>query len=358
MKIVTDDNIVYHLNSVLSRDSIISKFIPTLLNGLINYEKDPSNVVPPRTVQVSNTENSDTTHLFMPCIAPNDVGLKIISGGPSNNKNGLGFQGGILVVDEYSGALQGVLNAKSITAFRTALASTLSMVKVFDPYQADSEISSISVFGVGLQAYWHIKLALILYLGMIKHVNVINRTLSNAQTLADKLFMEFPDVSFEAYLYSDKNLLETIATQVSKSSIIFGCSPSTESVIKNSYINKDPSTKTFISLIGSYKPHMIELDLDFIESQFKLAPSKPKIIVDSKEHTLHEAGELIQSGLGPDQLLELTQLYQTDIDARQYTTESNVVVLKLVGLSVMDLSIANLIIKDIDNSICTTVEGF
>lgn len=358
MKIITDDNIVSYFNSSLSRDSIVSKFQPSLLKGLINYEKDPASIVPPRTVQMSNTENSDATHLFMPCIAPNEVGMKLISGGPSNSKNGLGFQGCILVLDEYSGSLQGVLNAKSITAFRTALASTLPMVKVFDPYDNDVQVSGISVFGVGLQAYWHVKLALILYRGKVRNVNIINRTLANAQVLANNLFMEFPEISFEAYLYAQEDHVSTIQKQVTNSSIIFGCSPSTEAIIKNDYINQNPDTKKFISLIGSYKPHMIELDLDFIVPQYKQASAKPKILVDSKEHTLHEAGELIGSGMDAEQLIELTELYSSTIDPREYTTSSNVVVLKLVGLSVMDLSIAKLIINDIDDSNSITVNGF
>ncbi|CUM57804.1 unnamed protein product [Debaryomyces tyrocola] len=358
MKIITEDNVVNYFNSTLSRDSIINKFQATLLKGLVNYEKDPSNIVPPRTVQTSNTENSDTTHLFMPCIAPNEVGIKLISGGPSNSKNGLGFQGCILVLDEYTGSLQGVLNAKSITAFRTALASTIPLVKVLDPYDNNAQVSSISVFGVGLQAYWHVKLALILYQNQVRHVNIINRTLKNAQELANKLFMEFPNVAFEAYLYSEEDQLASIKKQVSSSSIIFGCSPSTDAVIKADYINHDPNKKKFISLIGSYKPHMIELDLDFIVPQYKEAASKPKILVDSKEHTLHEAGELIQSGIHEDQLIELTDLCNSQMDPREYTTASNVVVLKLVGLSVMDLSIAKVIIKDIDDSQSITVADF
>mmetsp|Transcript_4276 Transcript_4276/g.4698 ORF Transcript_4276/g.4698 Transcript_4276/m.4698 type:complete len:359 (-) Transcript_4276:518-1594(-) len=358
MKIITEDNVVRYFNSTLSRDSIINKFQPSLLKGLINYEKDPSNIVPPRTVQTSNTKNSDSTHLFMPCIAPNEVGIKLISGGPSNSKNGLGFQGCILVLDEYTGSLQGVLNAKSITAFRTALASTIPIVKVLDPYDSDASIASISVFGVGLQAYWHVKLALLLYQDKVRHVHIVNRTLKNAQELASKLSTEFPEVTFESYLYSEEDQLSTIKKQVSESSIIFGCSPSTEAVIKADYINQDPKKKKFISLIGSYKPHMIELDLDFIVPQYKEAASKPKILVDSKEHTLHEAGELIQSGIDKDQLIELTDFCNSQRETHEYTTTTNVVVLKLVGLSVMDLSIAKMIIKDIDESQIISVPDF
>lgn len=359
MKIVSDENIIRYLNENLSRDSIVSKFQSSLLKGLINYEKDPSSIVPPRTVQTSNTENSDSTHLFMPCIAPNEVGIKLISGGPSNSQKGLGFQGCILILDEFSGSLQGVLNAKTITAFRTALASTLGLVKVFDPYGKENDIPAvISVFGVGLQAYWHIKLSLILYEGKVNHVNIVNRSMNNAQELGARLSKEFPNTTFESHLYGEPHQLTTIQSRVSQSSIIFGCLPSTETVIKKCYINPEPSKKKYISLIGSYKPHMIELDLDFITPNYKNSSSSPKIIVDSKEHTLHEAGELIQAKIGADQLLEITELYSENVDPRDYTTSSNVVVLKIVGLSVMDITIANLIIQDILEGKAINIENF
>ena len=103
---------------------------------------------------------------------------------------GLGFQGCVLIMDEITGQLKAVINANNLTAFRTALASSLGLTKLIAPSNANI-LPELSAFGVGLQAYWHIKLALLLYEGKIKEVNILNRTLKNAETLADRLSKEF-----------------------------------------------------------------------------------------------------------------------------------------------------------------------
>ena len=79
-------------------------------------------------------------------------------------------------MDEITGQLKAVLNANNLTAFRTALASSLGLTKLIAPSNANI-LPELSAFGVGLQAYWHIKLALLLYEGKIKEVNILNRTL-------------------------------------------------------------------------------------------------------------------------------------------------------------------------------------
>lgn len=190
MKVISDQAVTEFLNKTLSKESILDAFQPTLLKSLTTYSQDSDHIVPPRTVQPSNNPNSDTTHIYMPCISPDEVGLKVISGGPGNNSKGLGFQGCVLIMDEITGQLKAVINANNLTAFRTALASSLGLTKLIAPSNANI-LPELSAFGVGLQAYWHIKLALLLYEGKIKEVNILNRTLKNAETLADRLSKEF-----------------------------------------------------------------------------------------------------------------------------------------------------------------------
>lgn len=356
MKVITEQNLLDHLAENLNRDSITKRYQKALLEGLKLFHDDPK-ISPPRTVQTSCTEGSDTTHLFMPCVAPNSVGIKVISGGPSNNQKGIGFQGCILVLNEYTGQLECVLNAKSITAFRTAIASSLALVNVFNPY-CEEAIGSVSVFGTGAQAYWHVKIALALYEGRIKKINIVNRSLANARTFADTLRKEFSDVIVESFLYCEEYMLPSIEKVVRQSTIIFGCSPSTSPVIMNKYIDDNPQKKKFISLIGSYKPHMIELDLTFIDKFYRQDPKKPKIIVDLIPHTLEEAGELIQSEMGPSDLIELSALYEQNSGVENVTTSSNVVVSKIVGLSIMDLSIAKALMVEISDKNATLIQDF
>lgn len=343
MKVISDQAVTEFLNKTLSKESILDAFQPTLLKSLTTYSQDSDHIVPPRTVQPSNNPNSDTTHIYMPCISPDEVGLKVISGGPGNNSKGLGFQGCVLIMDEITGKLKAVLNANNLTAFRTALASSLGLTKLIAPSNANI-LPELSAFGVGLQAYWHIKLALLLYEGKIKEVNILNRTLKNAEKLADRLSKEFKNVKFNSFLYQDESL--GFIPHVQNSSIIFGCTPATSPIIKKEYLNTNPEVPKFISLIGSYKPHMIELDLNLCK---ELKQKGISIIVDSKEHTLHEAGELIQAEFDEIQLIEIHELC-ADFDATVTDKSTGITVQKIVGLSIMDLSIGKMISNEIGNN--------
>ncbi|RKP32008.1 hypothetical protein METBISCDRAFT_21914 [Metschnikowia bicuspidata] len=75
-------------------------------------------------------------HLFIPCILPSNVGLKLVSGGPTNVERGLGFQGVVDFLDEFSGEVRAGLNAKIFTAFRTALASSTALGVIREEYLA------------------------------------------------------------------------------------------------------------------------------------------------------------------------------------------------------------------------------
>lgn len=322
--ILSDAQVASYLDTHLSQQLLLTQFVPHLVRLLQVYGSDPDVIVPPRTVIPSNNPNSDTTHLYMPCIAPEEVGIKIISGGPGNNQKGLGFAGCVLVLDEITGETKALINGATLTAFRTALASMIGVTKVVP---VDSSVDSIAVFGVGRQAEWHIKLALLLY-PQITKVSVFNRTKANADKLVAGLqtrAVEYTTGSFE-----DAKSAPLAAR------IVFGCCPSTEPVILALAL----TAPVMIALIGSYKPHMIELEVPVVE--LVLASGIP-IIVDSKEHCLHEAGELIQANVNPEQLVELAHL-EDDVIAK--LREAPIVVQKLVGLSVMDISIGKFIIDN------------
>lgn len=343
MKIVSDSQVVAHLLKSLTRGSILNGYQPVLMEALKNFEADLL-IVPDRTVQVSSTIGSDATHLFMPCIAPHGVGVKVISGGPSNSKKGLGFQGCLVILDEYTGELQAVVNGKALTAFRTGLASSLGLVRAL---RIGTDIlPELLVFGAGPQAFWHILIAARLYGDKIRRINVISRSLDSAEKLAASLEDHVEQPVYGLALGSAE-----VETHVQNSSIIFGCTPSTEGIILKKYINSDPSRIKFILLIGSYKPHMLELDLDFLSEHY--TGKGTKIVVDSKSNTLSEAGELIQGKIGEEQLVSLTEM--DTVDGLDITTKGGVVVQKLGGLLIMDVCMAKYLMEQVEG---TVVEEF
>ena len=79
------------------------------------------------------------------------------------------MKGTVTMMDTHGNPI-GILNAEELTAFRTALASTIL-------FQKREHVHTITVFGAGRQAFWHIRLALLFKPDQIKHVNIINRSL-------------------------------------------------------------------------------------------------------------------------------------------------------------------------------------
>lgn len=341
MKVLSESTITSHL-ATLTRQVLIDEYFPLLIGSLSDYSENPNDICPQRTVRHSNTPNCDTTHLFMPCIGPQNLGIKIVSGGPQNSAANLGFQGCVLILNELTGKTEAIVNAAALTAFRTALA-TCAGLHCAIPI-GSSILPELCVFGAGPQALWHVKLALLLYGNKISTVNVISRTLEKAQMLCDQLAREFHNVRFSLFLFDQPD--STLSVHTQNSSIIFGCVPSTEPVIKSHYINTNAQIPKFIGLVGSYKPHMIELDTTLVSQSIK---EDAKIIVDSIPTTLCEAGELIQAKAQSSDLVELHQHY-SDRTRTKIFNSHNVCIQKIVGLAIMDISIGKHLVTSIDQS--------
>ncbi|KAK2845255.1 hypothetical protein FQN49_005903, partial [Arthroderma sp. PD_2] len=88
---------------------------------------------------------------------------------------------------------------------------------------------------------------------------------------------------------------DRLRATVSEADVIFCCTPSTKPLFPHSYLRGEegeggkPDRRRFVSMIGSYRPHMHEVDADTLLSGQTL-------LVDSKQACLAEAGELISAG--------------------------------------------------------------
>ncbi|KAF4990435.1 hypothetical protein F66182_16611 [Fusarium sp. NRRL 66182] len=104
---------------------------------------------------------------------------------------------GTLTLVGQDGLPIGLISAQDLTAFRTALTSLF----VFNKRK---HVKTITVFGAGRQAYWHIRLALLLRGPEVKRVYIINRSFDRAaKLLADIYAAENAswrsDVKFHAF---------------------------------------------------------------------------------------------------------------------------------------------------------------
>jgi ornithine cyclodeaminase/alanine dehydrogenase-like protein (mu-crystallin family) len=245
---------------------------------------------------------------------------------------------GSLTLFDSQGNPSALINAQELTAFRTALTSCMLL-------KQRHKVHDLTVFGAGKQAYWHIRLALLLRGSEIHHVNVINRSFDRARDMMVKLYNPFPnDPNYKNTIGLDKHGNKTKTTiltpahteytrllkeYVRSANVIFCTTPSTQPLFPPTYLLNPQGRKKarLIALVGSYKPHMLELHPDIIKSAIaphsnhrhlhKHQKEGGAIIVDSVQACLQEAGELIQANVQPDQVVEMGELVMLSREAEK-----------------------------------------
>ncbi|KAI9753878.1 MAG: Cytoplasmic thioredoxin isoenzyme 2 [Chaenotheca gracillima] len=228
---------------------------------------------------------------------------------------------GLLTLLTQTGAPLGLMAAEELTAFRTALAATMLLKR-------REHVSTITVFGAGKQAYWHIRLALILRGEDIHRVNIINRSFARTEPLLRSFYgpskagewrpPSTTKLSVLSQEYGEYDRL--LKDNVRKADIIFCCTPSTSPLFPAEILTSHEGRRKgrYLSAIGSYKPHMCEIHPDILRQAVatphhghhyhKHAPTSGVVIVDSLTACLKEAGELIQAGITPAQVVEIGEL--------------------------------------------------
>ncbi|KAF2841940.1 NAD(P)-binding protein [Patellaria atrata CBS 101060] len=304
---------------------------------------------------------------------------------------------GVITLLDESGNPRALLNASEITAFRTALASSMLFTK-------RKSVHDITIFGAGKQAYWHIRLALLLRGADVHHVNVINRSFGTAKAmmmnLLNTLPSHIPKPKIEILTPAHGEYDRLLKHYVRAASVIFCTVPSTEPLFPASYLMSAEGRKKgrYIAAIGSYKPHMVELHPDILRQAVapehghmhfhKHAKRGGAVIVDSVEACMREAGEVIQAGLTGREVVELGELVMLKRDAesrkrgkmegdeggvelnnkdededgmsglRDWLQRGNVIY-KSVGLGLMDVTVGVELVKLADErEIGTRIEDF
>ncbi|OCT48197.1 putative proline utilization protein PrnX [Cladophialophora carrionii] len=278
-------------------------------------------------------------------------------------------KGSITLLDRTGNPL-GIVNAEELTAFRTALASTMMLTK-------RQNVHTVTVFGAGNQAYWHLRLALILRGDQIHHVNIINRSFERSIKLMKAFQMTQEDrvqwrkdIKFSAMSPEFGEYGRLLKEEVRKADVIFCCTPSTDPLFPAEFLTSREGRRKgrYIAAIGSYAPHMVEIHPDVLRvavepdhgghHHHKHARQGGVIIVDSLESCLKEAGEVIKAKLKPEHLVEVGELMMIKKAATKeielggpgeqglldWLTKGNVIY-KSVGMGLMDLVVAGDLIR-------------
>lgn len=274
-----------------------------------------------------------------------------------------------------------LINAHELTAFRTALASLMI-------FQRRKKVRTLLVFGAGNQAYWHIRLALTLRGEDIRRVYIVNRSFERAAKLLQDIYSPENtewrrDVKFSAVSSDFGEYGRILKDHVRKADVIFCCTPSVEPLFPAEFLTSREGRQKgrLIIAIGSYKPHMAEVHPDILRDEVnvqpphrhfhKHTPRSGVIVVDSLDSAIKEAGEIIQAGIKPKQVVELGELLmvrhatmQAQIDdaddksLREWIQRGNVIY-KSVGLGLMDLVTGGDLVRLArERNLGTTVEDF
>lgn len=213
----------------------------------------------------------------------------------------------------------GFLHAKTLTAFRTALASSCLLTK-------RATVRTLTVFGSGLQAYWHIRLALMLRGSTIRTVNIINRRFSDGARQILKKFYAVPletkrregwdQAQFGILTPGYGEFPRLLKEHVRAADVIYCCTPSAEPLFDASILTSHEGRRKgrLIVAIGSYTPEMRELPRELLEQATKVhsshihlhkhATEGGVVIVDTLDGALKDAGEIVDAKLEPNKLVE------------------------------------------------------
>ena len=270
--------------------------------------------------------NTTSTLLLMPAWNPSkEAGVKVITVSPENGQYNLpSIQGTYIYLDAAKGDVKALIEAKNLTAKRTAATSALASF-----YLSRKNSKSLLMIGTGelsvnlIKAHASIR--------PIEQVYIWGRNFDKALAICKK-FSETTQFSIEAINHIKEKISEVdiiSCATLSKTPLIFG-----------KFLKKGQH----IDLVGAYKKDMREAD--------DMTITKASIFIDSFQSGLEESGDIaipIKHGiLNPSDIkADLFDLCSNLKKGR--THESEITVFKSVGHALEDLVAAKYYYNKISN---------
>lgn len=261
--------------------------------------------VPPR--QHISTDKGVT--LFMPAYLHenSEFGIKVVSVYDDNpNLNLPRITATVLVLDPGTGALKAFMDGSSLTAIRTGAGGGVAADLL-----ARQDAKTVGLFGAGVQA--RAQLQAVMAVRDIERVNLISRTRTAAQQLAAEIlaWTDAPQV----------NLVSHPQQVVADADIVLCATTSATPLFDGTALRPG----THITAVGSFTPEKREVDTTTIRRAHR-------IVVDSREACLAEAGDLIIPNAQID--AEIGEIINGDKPERQ--SDDDITFFKSVGVAVQD----------------------
>ena len=290
----------------------------TLIEELKNRFRSDSILVPMRHHHdfPNPVVQEDSTLLLMPAWNPGrEAGVKIVTVSPENGQFDLpSIQGTYLYMDPVKGSIKAIMEAKSLTAKRTASASALA-----SSYLSREDSSSLLMIGTGALSVNLIKAHA--SVRPIKEVYIWGRNYEKAAKIAEDL----RDETFRI------KAIRTIEEKITDVDIISSATLSKTPLIFGKHLRNGQH----IDLVGAYKKDTREADDETVQ--------KGSVYVDTYQGGLKESGDIViplKEGIlkQEDIKADLFELCSGSKTGRANTEE--ITVFKSVGHALEDLAAA------------------
>lgn len=244
------------------------------------------------------------------------IGIKLITMFPDNTTrlSKPGIQGIYLLLSSESGEPLAVMDAPSLTVWRTAAASALA-----SRYLSRPDASHMVLAGAGALAEFLIQAHA--SVRPITHVEIWNRTPANAAKVAAKFAASGLDVT----------VTSDLEAAVRRADIVSTATISSTPIVRGAWLKAG----THLDCVGAYRPDMRETDDDCV--------SRAKLWVDTRIGGLNEAGDIVmplKAGVITEAQV-LGDLYGLSRGrAPLRTSPDDITMFKSVGASIEDLAAA------------------
>lgn len=247
--------------------------------------------------------------LLMPAHLPerSEFGIKVVSVYDDNPNLDLPrITATVLVLDPATGLPKAIMDGSSLTAIRTGAGGGVAA-----DILARKDAKTVGLFGAGVQA--RAQLQAVMAVRDIKRVNLISRTKTSAQQLATEIsaWTDAPDI----------NLALNSQQVVADADIVICATTSATPLFDGNALQPG----THITAVGTFVPEKREVDTTTIRRA-------DRIVVDSREACLEEAGDLIIPNAEID--AEIGEIVNGNKQGRQSNDE--ITFFKSVGVAVQD----------------------
>lgn len=275
-------------------------------------------IAPPR-LHISSDKG---VTLIMPAYLPkrSEFGIKVVSVYDENPDINLPrITATVLVLDPDTGAPKAFMDGSSLTAIRTGAGGGLAADLL-----ARQDSKTVGLFGAGVQA--RTQLQAVMAVRKIECVNLISRTQTSAENIATEIsnWTDAPKVN-----------LATSPQEVVENADIVICATTSATPL---FDGNDIKPGTHITAVGTFVPEKREVDTANVTRA-------NRIVVDSREACLEEAGDLIIPNAQID--AEIGEIVNGDKQGRQ--SEDEITFFKSVGVAVQDAVAASAVLKEAEN---------